>query len=138
MSIYDNWLGGYVYIKYATESPKTGDSNKLYTNCQDAGHLFKFKHSMSRGLFSWHILPTYMVVRLSVVYQCLPSGHKTSFRRLLSSKFGSLLDVLRYRLLACLDVFWLSLLDWFSTSQMYAYIYFLLVDISSKDISLYK
>ncbi len=31
MNIYDNWLGGYVYIKYATESPKTGDSNKLYT-----------------------------------------------------------------------------------------------------------
>ncbi len=29
MSIYDNFLGGYVYSKYATESPKTCDLNKL-------------------------------------------------------------------------------------------------------------
>ncbi len=68
MCIYDNCLGGYVYIKYATESPKTGASNKLlvYITCRDAGHLFKFKHNMSRGSFSWHILPTYIVVRRSV------------------------------------------------------------------------
>ncbi len=67
MCIYDNCLGGYVYIKYATESPKTGASNKLYITCRHAGHLFKFKHNMSRGSFSWHILPTYIVVRRSVI-----------------------------------------------------------------------
>ncbi len=59
-------LGGYVYIKYATERPKTGASNELYITCQHAGNSFKFKHNMSRGSFSWHILPTYIVVRRSV------------------------------------------------------------------------
>ncbi len=63
MFIYDNCLGGYVYIKYATESPKTGASNKLYITCRHAGYLFKFKHNMSRGSFSWHILPTSIVGR---------------------------------------------------------------------------
>ncbi len=44
MSIYDNCLGGYSYIKYAPESLKTGDLNKPYITCQHAGHLFKFKY----------------------------------------------------------------------------------------------
>ena len=65
MSIYDNWLGGYVYIKYATESPKTGDSNKHIT-CQHAGHLFKFKHNMSkRVIFVAH--PSYIYMYSSTV-----------------------------------------------------------------------
>ncbi len=78
MCIYDNCLGGYVYIKYATESPNTGASNKLYITCRHAGHFFKFKHNMSRGSFSWHILPTYIVVRRSVGKPG-SSCHLTSF-----------------------------------------------------------
>ena len=72
-------LGGYVYIKYdknitrvITESPNTGASKKLHITCRHAGHLFKFKH-MSRGSFSCHILPTYIVVRRSVAYVVSPS-----------------------------------------------------------------
>ncbi len=74
--IYDKCLGKYVYIKYATESHKTGDLNKLYITCQHAGHLFKFKHNMSRGSFSWHILPTYIVVRRSVSHPAASSATK--------------------------------------------------------------
>ncbi len=36
-----------------------------HITCQHAGHLFKFKHNISRGSFSLHILPTYIVVRWS-------------------------------------------------------------------------
>ncbi len=80
MCIYDNCLGGYVHIKYATESPKTGASNKLYITCRYAGQLFKFKHNMSRGSFSWHILPTYIVVPWSVGAVTADSGRE--FHRL--------------------------------------------------------
>ncbi len=55
-----------------------------------------------------------------IIIKEVAGKHENSclFGVFLSSKFGSLLDVLRCRLL---DVFWLPLLDWFSTIFMPAY-----------------
>ena len=64
------WVGMFA-LKYATETPKTGASNKLYITCQYTGRLFKFNHDMSMGSFSWHILPTYILVRRSVRQRAL-------------------------------------------------------------------